>query len=202
MKNNAKFSICLVAMIFILGTLLMPGVAFAQQGQGQQSVKITVTDGVTGKTAEDITTSILSSSGAVIQNLGTVPQGGTDVSLPAGQYSVIVQMRIFDFPWTLASYSFDTSQVTVLELTVSAIFIPIQYLSLLIYVVVFIIILSILISIIRRLLQSKKPVAAVGTTVARRASALELRHFNQVERALCPTIENRQQATSTNSLTT
>ena len=160
MKNNAKVSICLVAMIFILGTLLMPGAALAQQGQGQQSVKIAVTDGVTDKAAKDITTSILSSNGAVIKNLGTVPQGGTDVALPSGQYSLIVQIRVFDFPWTVASYSFDTSQVTVLELTVSALFIPIQYLSLLIYVVVFIIILALFISIIRRLLKSKKPVVA------------------------------------------
>ena len=52
MDNKAKVSICLVAIIFLFGTLLMSGVAFAQQGQGQQSVKITVTDGVTGKAAD------------------------------------------------------------------------------------------------------------------------------------------------------
>ncbi len=159
MKNIAKVSICLVAMIFLFGMLLMPGVAFAQQGQGQQSVKITVTDGVTGKAALGVTTSVLSSSGAVIQNLGTVPQGGTEVSLPSGQYSVIVQIGIFGFPVTLASYSFDTSQVSGVELTVTALIIPIQYLPLLIYIVVVIIILAIVISIIRRLFTSKKPAA-------------------------------------------
>jgi len=163
MDNNAKVSICLVAIIFLFGTLLMSGVAFAQQGQGQQSVKITVTDGVTGKAAEGVTTSILSSSGAIVQNLGTVPQGGTEVSLPSGQYSVIVQIGIFGFPVTLESYSFDTSKVTSIEITVTAIIIPVQYLPLLIYVVVLIIILAIIISIIRRLLRPKKTVAKAGT---------------------------------------
>ena len=161
MDNKVKVSIFLVAIIFLFGTLLIPGVAFAQ-GQGTQSVKITVTDGVTGKAAVGVTTSILSSSGAVIQNLGTVPQGGTEVSLPSGQYSIIVQIGIFGFPVTLASYSFDTTQVTGVEMTVSALIIPIQYLPLLIYVVVFIIILAIIIFIIRRLLKPKKPVAVAG----------------------------------------
>lgn len=174
MKNSAKISIFLVAMI-LLSSMLLIGVAFAQQGQGQQSVMITVTDEVTGKAALGVTTLIRSeSSGAIIQNLGTVPQGGTTVSLPSGQYSIYVQIAIFGFPVTLTSVSFDASKPTTVELTVSAIFIPIQYVPLLIYIIVFIIILAIIISVIlsviRRLRKPKKPnttAATAGPTSAK-----------------------------------
>ena len=171
MKNNDKIRIWLVALIFICITLLMPNLAFGQQDQGQQnlgqqSVRIIVTDGVTGKAAQGVTTLIRSPSGALVQNLGTVPQGGTVVSLAPGQYTVVVQTGIFGFPVTLGSYSFSTYQLTQVKLTVSALFaselfIPIQYLPLLIYVVVFIIILAIVIDVIRQIRKPKKPVSAL-----------------------------------------
>jgi hypothetical protein len=164
MKNKGKIGICFVAVIFIFSALLMSNLAFAQQDQGQQSVRIIVTDGVTGKAAEGVTTLIRSPSGALIQNLGTVPQGGTVVSLAPGQYNVVVQIGIFGFPVTLGSYSFSTYQTTQVKLTVSALFvsalfIPIQYLPLLIYLVVSVIALAIIITVIRQIRKSKKPVS-------------------------------------------
>ena len=105
MKNYAKVSACLIAMIFLFGTLLFPAMTLAQGSAGSTStVTITVTDGVTGKAALGVTTYVYSSSGALVQNLGTVPQGGTTVSLPSGQYSVDVTIGVFGFPLTLALF--------------------------------------------------------------------------------------------------
>jgi hypothetical protein len=169
MKNYAKASACLIAMIFLFGTLLFPAITLAQgSAESTSTVTITVTDGVTHKAALGVTTYVYSSSGALVQNLGTVPQGGTTVSLPSGQYNVEVKIGIFGFPVTLGSFSFTNPQVTAVEITVSAYFIPIQYLPLLIYIAVVIIILVIIIAIILRLLRpSKKTVAAAeGGVVA------------------------------------
>jgi len=156
MKNKGKIGVCFAIVIFIFSTLLMSNLAFAQQDQGQQSVRIIVTDGATGKAAEGVTTLIRSPTGALIQNLGTVPEGGTLVSLAPGQYTVFVQIGIFGFPVTLGSYSFGTNQTTQVKLTVSALFvsalfIPIQYLPLVIYIVVSVVILVIIIVVIRQI---------------------------------------------------
>jgi hypothetical protein len=158
MDTNLKVSICFITVILLFGTLLTP-IVFAQQKTGQP-ITVTVTDGVTGKAADGVTTLIYSSSGAEIQNLGTIHQGGKTVSLPPGLYSFIVQIEIFGFPIKLATTSVNTTNVGKVEITISAYFIPIQYLPLLIYAIIIIVIIVILILIIRHFLKFKKTAAA------------------------------------------
>jgi len=155
MNCNLKNSLCFVTIVFLFASLFTP-VAFAQQEIGQP-ITITVTDGVTGKAAEGVTTSIHSSSSQETQNLGVVPQGGKTVSLPPGLYSFVVQIEMFGFPITLANTSVDITNVSRVEITVSAYFIPIQYMPPLIYAIIIIIAVVILILIIRRILKSRKP---------------------------------------------
>jgi hypothetical protein len=156
MQRNRLISVCLVASIILVITLLSAiGTAFAQDQQSTATATIYVKDGVTGTAAKGVTTSIESASGVTVQKLGTVPSGGTQVSLPTGSYSIIVQIDIFNLPVTLVSYSLDLTQTTTVEITVTAYIIPIQYLPLLVYIAIAIIIIVIVYSIIRRLMKPK-----------------------------------------------
>jgi hypothetical protein len=77
------------------------------------------------------------------------------VSLPSGQYNVVVKITIFGYPVPLVSFSFTTPPVTTVELTVSAYFIPIQYLPLLIYILTAILGAAIIYAIARSLTKKK-----------------------------------------------
>lgn len=163
MKTNKKMSLCVLAMICLAFTFMLVQPSFAQQGQ-QYSLTITVKDGVTGKAAQGVTTKIETSTGTLVQNLGTV-SGPTTVTLPAGTYVIDVQLPIFGIQFTTLSSTITLNQASTVGLVVSAYIIPIQYLPLLIYIIIIIIILIIIyliiISIIRRArqkdLRQKKP---------------------------------------------
>jgi len=159
MQRKRFINACFAASIILIMTLLsVIGTSFAQGQQSTATVTIYVKDGVTGTAAQGVTTSIESASGVTVQKLGTVPAGGTQVSLPTGSYNIIVQIDIFNYPVTLVSYSLDLTQSTTVELTVTAIIVPIQYLPLLVYIAIIIIIIVIIYSIIRRLMKPKGPI--------------------------------------------
>lgn len=141
-----------VALAFFALTSVFSGVVFAQQAT--YPVTIHVKDGVTGTTAQGVTTIIQSSSGAVVQNLGVVGDQGSQISLAPGSYSAIVQIGIFGIPFTLQSLPFTISQATSVDVTVSAL-IPVQYLPIIVYIIVAIIVIVILYIIIRRLMKSR-----------------------------------------------
>ena len=158
MKRNRLISVCLVASIILVMTLLSAiSTAFAQDQPSTATATIYVKDGVTGTAAQGVTTIIESASGVTVQNLGTVPSGGTQVSLPTGSYNILVQIKIFNLPVTLVSYSLDLTQSTTVEITVTAYIIPIQYLPLVVYIAIIIIIIVIVYTIIMRLMKPKGP---------------------------------------------
>ena len=110
------------------------------------------TDGVTGKAAQGVTTIIDTSTGSLYQNLGTVAEN-TTINLPTGTYVIKVQLSILGIPITMQSSTVNLNQPYTEELTVSALIIPIQYVSLLIYIIVIIIIVVIIIIILRSILK-------------------------------------------------
>jgi hypothetical protein len=125
--------------------------SFAQQGQ-QYPLTITIKDGVTGKEAQGVTTRIDTPTGSLVRDLGTVAEN-TMVNLTAGTYVIKTQLTILGVPITIQSYTVNLNQPVTAFLTVSAFIIPIQYASLIIYVIVIIIIIAILYVIIRRILK-------------------------------------------------
>ncbi len=149
MKIGKKMGLCiLVILCFSLGFMMLQ-CSFAQQ---TYPLTITVKDGVTGKEAQGVTTQIYTSTGSLEKDLGTVAEN-TIVNLPAGTYVIKTQLTILGVPITIQSYTVDLNQPVTAFLTVSAFIIPIQYVSLIIYIIVIIIIVAILYAIIRRILK-------------------------------------------------
>ncbi|MGD0449786.1 MAG: hypothetical protein ABSA79_01870 [Candidatus Bathyarchaeia archaeon] len=151
MKTSKKLSLCVLAMLCFSLAFTMLQSSFAQQGQ-QYPLTITIKDGVTGKEAQGVTTIVDTSSGSLVQDLGTVAEN-TTVNLPAGTYVIKTQLTILGVPITIQSYTVNLNQPVTAYLTVSAFIIPIQYAALIIYVIVIIIIIAILYVIIRWILK-------------------------------------------------
>ncbi len=151
MRINKKLTICVLAMLCFSFVFMLVQPSFAQQEQ-QYPLTISVTDGVTGKAAQGVTTIIDTSTGSLYQNLGTVAEN-TTINLPTGTYVIKVQLSILGIPITMQSSTVNLNQPYTEELTVSALIIPIQYVSLLIYIIVIIIIVVIIIIILRSILK-------------------------------------------------
>jgi hypothetical protein len=154
MREKTLLKNMFIAGIALSILLLQTSSVFGQTDQ-QNILTVNVKDGVTGGTAEGVNINIVSSTGQEILTTATTPGQPTQIQLPPGTYNVNIQLPLFGIPITVGSQTVTMNQTTNLAFTISAIFIPMKYVALLIYIIVILLIIAIIVSVING--RRKKP---------------------------------------------
>ena len=127
MEKNRFIKCAFFVFLFLYFTFSLTCNVWAQATQ--QPIIITVKDEVAGGLAEGVTVIIEGENGTVVQTFQTTAETPIQTSLPKGNYTIIAQISLFGVPSTLGTKSLSVTKPTEIEIKVSAVVMPVKYLT-------------------------------------------------------------------------
>jgi hypothetical protein len=131
MNNHRTRKFAPFGLLFLFLILAFTITVKAQASQ--QPVTITINDEVAGGIAEGVTVVIEDADGIVVQTFQTTAENSIHTSLSIGNYTIKVQIPLFGVPSVLGEKSINVTQPTDIEVKISAVIVPVKYLTLVTY---------------------------------------------------------------------